>query len=658
MSTLATRMDQEDERRFVGRKQELALVDDVLAGRSPAHVLVVHGPGGIGKSTLLRQVRRQAERAGWETREIDGRDGLPTTSELEERLGGDETDQGRLVLLDTYERMSSLGPQLRGRVLPGLPDRSLIVIAQRGSPDPGWLQGGWERVTRALALAPVSDPEAQVLLERDGVTDDKTRARLMTWAGGSPLALTLGAAAARNRGAWGIGGLDDNVELADLLVQRLTESELDAGHLDVITVAALARRTDAAMLADVLPGVDGPQAEEWLRSRTFAESRGGWVTLHDLVRDAVRAQARGERPERERELRRRITEHLYQRAAAGESGLLADLAELVDNEVLRWAIPGEGPTGLRVDDVSPGDLDDVPMLVTHRGVGDWLAATKTLVQEAPRCAVVAKDTAGRLCGLCIAVAAGDAPAAAERDPILGSWVTHARANAPDGNALIWRDSLDLTPMHGTTDSRVLPLLNTVAIKRSGLSNPRWSYLPIDPGNLVAVEFARNVGARHVPELDVAYDGKVQECHILDHGPGGMFAAYRAAVYEELQLEPPPVGADADAGASREVTADTVKEALRTLDRPLELSRSPLAHGQTVAERAASVRDVLVNATEGAFGNAPAERLLHDVIVERYLGEPTTHEQTAERLHVSRSTYFRHLGAAVDRVAAYTLQGRA
>jgi len=654
MSTLAARMDQEDERRFVGRARELALVDEVLAGRSPTNVLVVHGPGGIGKSTLLRQVRRQAERAGWETRAIDGRDGLPTTTELEERLGGKETEQGRLVLLDTYERMTSLGPQLRGRVLPGLPDRSLIVIAQRGNPDPGWLQGGWERVTRALPLAPVTGDEARTLLARDGVTDERTSSDLMAWAGGSPLALTLGAAAARDRGAWGIGGLDAHVELADLLVQRLTESELDPSHLDVITVAALARRVDAALLADVLPGVDGVRAEAWLRSRTFAEGRGTWVTLHDLVRTALRAQARGERTEREHELRRRIAEHVYRRINAGETGLLADLAELVDNESLRWAIPGEGPSDLRIDDAVPEDLDDVPALVTHRGVGEWLVATKAIVRDLPRCIVVARDEDDRLCGMCIAIPVRDAPAAVERDPMLRGWLAHSRAHHPDGNALLWRDSLDLTEGHGTSESRVLPLLNTAAIQRSGLPNPRWSYLPIDPANAAAVEFAANVGAVHLPELDVVYDTKVQQCHLLDHGPGGMFAGYRGAVYAELGLTPPPVDADADAGASTEVTADTVKEALRTLDRPLELARSPLARGQTVAERAATVRALLAAATEGAFGDAPAERLLHDVIVQRYLGPPTTHEQTAERLHVSRSTYFRHLGVAVDRVAAYAL----
>jgi hypothetical protein len=656
MSTLAGRLDLEDERRFVGRVRELELVSDVLEGRSTTRVLVVHGPGGIGKSTLLRQVRRHAERAGWDTRAIDGRDTLPTTSELEERLGGVDNDEGRLVLLDTYERMSSIGPQLRDRVLPTLPDRSLIVIGQRGAPDPGWLQGGWERVTRAVPLRPVSGVEARDLLARDGITDEETAAQLLAWADGSPLALTLGAEAVRDR-AWAPRRLDDSVELADVLVPRLTESEIDSSHLDVVTVAAIARRTDAAMLAEVLPGVNGQDAEDWLRSRTFSEQLGGWVSLHELVRTALRAQARGERSERERELRRRVAEHLYRRAAAGEIGLIPDFAELVDSPTVRWGIPGEGPSDLRPDDARPEDLAAAPELVEHRGPeGQWWKATMALVQEMPRCVVVTRDRDDRIASFCIAVAARGAPPAVERDPILGRWLAHARANNY-GNALLWRDSIDLTPAHGTTDSRVLAVTNTAAIQRSGLANPRWSYLPIDPINAAAVEFARAVGAQHIPELDVGFDGRIQQCHLLDHGPGGMLAGHRGMIYAELGLTPPPLDADPAEGVATEITAETVKEALRNLDRPLELARSPLARGQTVIERAATVRDLLHSAAEQAFGDTPAERLLHDVIIERYFSEPTTHELTAERLHVSRSTYFRHLGAATERVSEFALLNR-
>ena len=53
----------------------------------------------------------------------------------------------------------------------------------------------------------------------------------------------------------------------------------------------------------------------------------------------------------------------------------------------------------------------------------------------------------------------------------------------------------------------------------------------------------------------------------------------------------------------------------------------------------------------------SEQLLRDVIEQRYLGPQTTHELTAERLHVSRSTYFRHLGVAVDRMAEFAVLAR-
>ena len=656
MDTLADRMEQEDERRFVGRTRELALVNDVLEGRSPTRVLVVHGPGGIGKSTLLRQARRRAERAGWATDAVDGRHGLPTSSELEQRLTGPAPDQGRLLLLDTYERMTHLGPQLRERFLPRFPDRSLVIIGQRGAPDPGWRQGGWERITRSLPLGPVSGDEARDLLARDGVTDEETRDRLLSWADGSPLALTLGAEALRGHSGWDAGRLDESGRLADLLLPRLTESELDPSHVDVVTVAAIARRTDAAMLEDVLPGVDGAEAEAWLRSRTFAERVGVWISLHELVRSALRAQARAESPEREAELRRRIAEHLYQRAAAGEAGLMPDLAELVDNPTIRWGIPGEGPPGLHPDDADPTEILSHPRLLEHRDAA-WRAITDELMRAAPRSVVVARDDDGQVCGVCIAVAARNAPQAAVEDPVLGGWIAHAAEHAPDGNALLWRDSLDLTPAHGTPGSRVLAVINTAAIQRAGLANPRWSYLPIDPVNAAAVEFARVVGAQHVPELDVQLGDRVQECHILDHGPGGMLAAHRAMVYTELGLVPPPLDADPHEPMSTEITVEAVKEALRNLDRPLELARSPLARGQTVQERAASVRELIAGATAEAFGDTPGEQLLRDVIEQRYLGPQTTHELTAERLHVSRSTYFRHLGVAVDRMAEFAVLAR-
>lgn len=98
--------------------------------------------------------------------------------------------------------------------------------------------------------------------------------------------------------------------------------------------------------------------------------------------------------------------------------------------------------------------------------------------------------------------------------------------------------------------------------------------------------------------------------------------------------------------------EQVRDALRDLGSPVKLATSPLARGEGVEERATSVRDRLTDAAERAFGADPDERLLRDVLRSGYLEPAPTHELAAERLHLSRSAYFRRLRQAVRRVAEY------
>jgi hypothetical protein len=54
--TLAERMAALDADRFVGRRRELEWLEALVAARQPSpSVVLVHGPGGIGKSALLRE---------------------------------------------------------------------------------------------------------------------------------------------------------------------------------------------------------------------------------------------------------------------------------------------------------------------------------------------------------------------------------------------------------------------------------------------------------------------------------------------------------------------------------------------------------------------------------------------------------------------------
>jgi hypothetical protein len=647
-----------DERTFVGRERELAQFDVLLDDGAPSSVVFVHGPGGVGKSTLLREVARRAVRRGYTPVLVEGRDLAPVPGQLEAALAGVAAHARPLVVFDTYERMSAAGSYLRSRVLPALPEGALVIVAGRRAPEPGWLADGWEHITTAMELKPLGDEEAAALVGHHGLEDPATVTSLIRWANGSPLALALGADAA------GVGidltQLDEDPDLAQALLQRLARAELDGGDLDVLAVASIARVTYASMLHDVLPGTDPEEAEAWLRGLSFSEPVGAGVTLHDLVRRALRTELRRRDPDRERELRRRIADHLYGRAIAGEGRFMVDLADLVDDPVVRWGFGANTSATHRVDHVRVGDKELAGELFVARREGGrgWWSGAERFFDEAPERIVIARDEEDSLCGVGIAVTPANAPAFADEDRVLGPWLAHARAHIPDGNVLLWRDSVDLTtPTDGHPASPVVAMLNKAAMLRCGLVNQRWSYLPIDPTNPVAVAFSAAVGACREESLDLCTStGKRVECHILDHGEGGVLGMTRDAVYRELGLTPPvSVGT---APPPRAADFEDVREALRVLHQPLALAASPLATGGSAEERAASVRALVTTAVANVFGDSVDETLLRRIIERGYLDPQGGHELAALELNVSRATYFRRLRRACDRVAEYVISSRA
>jgi hypothetical protein len=638
-ATLGRRLVDRDQARFVGRRRELELFDQLFVDDPPVNVVLVHGPAGIGKSTLVREVVRRGERCGWRPHWIEGRDLLPLPDALEDALTGAREEERPLIVFDGYERMSALGGYLRRSVLPSLPERAIVVVAGRGQPEASWSAGGWETVVRELELGGLSREESMELLRLAGVEDRRRVRDAVLWSGGSPLALALAAEpGARWRPASEGGGpADPGVVRA--LVRRLAGSELEGAQLAVLGVAAIARLTTVDLLRHVLPETNAESGYRWLASRTFTEPLGDGIALHDLVGKALRADLRRRDPDRQRELRRRIADYLHARAVAGNLALSIDLAHLIENPAIRWGYSWEGSVRYRIDSVRPGDAEAVRAVLAERSHGGWWPLLERFFDEAPARIGIARDPEDRLAGYLVSVTPRNAPSFAADDPLLGPWLAHARSRSPGGNAVLWHDAVDLAER----GSGVQAMLGVAGMLQSGLTNPRLAYLPIHPRLAEALEFAGVLGARHVPELDLELAGVRVECHVLDYGPGGLLGAQRDVVYAELGLPAPPASP---------IDVEVVRQALRDLGVPSRLAASALASGDALEERADSVRALLVNAAEHAFGETAHEVLLRRVLVRGYVDAAPSHELAAKELNLSRAAYFRRLKMAVERIAAH------
>src|SRR6516162_1081764 len=151
---IAERLDALHNRYFVGRHAELDVFRAALqadAHDHPVSLLFVYGPGGVGKTVLLRQFGRLAADAGAYVVALDGRDlepspagvlgalrdvaGLSDNTPLFEAL---EQRERLVLMIDTYEALIPLDTWMRELFLPQLPEASLVVLAGRDAPSVGW----------------------------------------------------------------------------------------------------------------------------------------------------------------------------------------------------------------------------------------------------------------------------------------------------------------------------------------------------------------------------------------------------------------------------------------------------------------------------------------------------------------------------------------
>ena len=593
--------------RFVGRASEVELFRVALDTPEPPFLLLhLHGPPGIGKTSLLDVYAGLAAEVGATVVRLDGRDLVPSTAAVlqvfdeglelpaEDEPGAGPPGDGRLVVLfDTYERLAPLDDWIRTRLLPRLPENVITVIAGREPPGPAWrADPAWRELLRVVSLRNLSPEDSRQYLHGCGV-EPARHDQLVELAHGHPLGLSLLADVVVRGGEAAADPLTP--DLVGTLLQRFVEVVPSGLHRRVLEVCAIARVTTEGVLREVLGVEDAHDPFAWLRGLSFVESGPDGVFPHDLVRDALDADLRWRDPDSYRRVFRAVRGHInarlrtsqdeeQQRAIADAKYMFRRLPGVVSP--LDWDVWGQQYP----EPASPGDRDAILDLVLV-GEGDASAAIATRWwEQQPEGFFVVRSPDGTIGGfLALLDLTRASPEDIASDPGASAAWDHARQQAPPRpteNVTLSRFVVDRVAYQGPSATfNAMPILTM----QRYLATPSlaWDFLALaEPEHwdeyFAAADLPRVAGA------DFWVGGRRY----------GLFAHDFRQVPVDALLElvtERALGQDATTSAatmrspllvlSQTEFDDSVRQALRDLRRPSLLARNPLLRTRLLRDAA-------------------------------------------------------------------------
>lgn len=677
---LRSRLDAARNRSFVGRVAELELFRDALTAPVPPFaVLYLHGPGGVGKTALLRRFAQAARELGRDPILLDGREVDPSPPGMREALGsalGVSREEALaalrrqdrpVLLLDTYELLAPLDSWFREDLLPRLPQSSVVVLAGRDSPTPGWhADAGWGDLLRSVALRDLRGDDARALLERRGI-DPSRHEEVLRVTRGHPLALVLVADVLAQREDVPFA-LDDAPAVLERLLERFLRNVPDDAHRSALHVAAQVGVATEGLLRAVVDGGDAGQLFDWLRGLSFTESVANGVAVHDLVSDVLNAELRWRDPEGFARVHDAVMTHLQRRVSASRGSekhrAMVDLLQLYRlHPLTRRFFDWQRTRELWPESAGEDDHEAiVEMAERHEGrpsadlVRYWL-------DRQPEAFTVFRTAGSRVPqGFLGHLLLGDTPGEEiEVDPVVGAVWDHVRGSAP----LRPRERLrvlrfwvareayqDVSTHHLASTRSSLDWLSTDGLAWGAvvLADPDF-YAPI----FTFIDFER---------ID---EGGVT---VGDHAYGLFARDFRATsrrAWIELLRDRRLSGA-ADVGQlprsgeqllvlAQDDFAEAVRDALRGLSRPGGLEGNPLLRSRVVVKggddrpREEVLARLLERAVDQLAGH-PRDEKLQRALELTYLRPAPTQEAAAERLGLPFSTFRRHLTAGIEHVTGW------
>lgn len=659
--TLADRLAAARRAHFVGRAEERARFMRMLRGVAEP-VWFLHGPGGIGKSTLLRELAREAEACERIVLQLDARH-VPATPEgwrqalasVLHAEGSSLPPPGSVLLVDTFEAIAALEPWLRDEELPRYPADAIVVLAGRTPADPQWrLDAGWSAVAAVTRLLPWSEAEAQDYLAAR-LPGRALPLHLLSQGRGYPLLLALLADAERNGRGAALPAAPEGEALVRELLARFAVELQDPLRRNAFDLLLIARTVNLPMLSEVVDAAAASALLGWLRTLPFVEAADLHVQVHDLVRESFAAAWSARDPDEVDRLRLRAMQHTVRRLARVGSD---ETARLLKDWLFLMRHTRAGPyldqaalESHRLDAMDPQvDPPRFEALARARHGEPAVALVRHWLQAAPDSFVVVRRHDGAFAGVLLVIELTRVSAGAlAGDPLAAAAWRHVqttRAPRPGGSVWLARLTMDET-VAGVPNAAFS--LGGMRVTRRALLEPdaEWTLLAhAEPAGMETVyrSFTRINWAHRVPALD----------HRLGDEEWGVFA--RDYVAEPVPPEWRALPASGQGGGpvlGKDAFAAAVKDALRHYAREDKLAANPLlgCHwlgGPDTAARVSALREHLHQAAQ-ALAEHPADAKFHHALRLTWLDPGTSQERVAEELGLPFNTYRYHLARGTDRV---------
>ncbi|WP_395729060.1 ATP-binding protein [Nakamurella sp.] len=637
---------------FVGRAVERAVFHAALGSADPPRVLYLHGPGGIGKTTLLHRYRIAAQRAGRPVLVLDTRD-IDCTPDGFLGVWDARGSSSTVLLVDGYDRLRPIDDWFRDEFLIRLPTNSVVAVAGREAPAAAWrVDPGWRMLARCLPLTTLAEPDGRELLARVGVPP-AGRDRLVELSHGHPLTLAMLAHVARDRDV--VETLADAPDLVASLAATLVGGLSDEGQALACGLCAQAWLTTQDLLRDLV-GDRAPELWEWLETRPYVTRGPDGLYPHDLVRDVLELDLRRRRPE----LYRTIHRVVHQRAIAQMQAPDLGQRQLWGSQLIHlhprspfasayWVLRERGSAAVTAG-AAADHAEVVEMVGRIQGNRSGALARRWLDRQ-PQGLWVIRSRDGRVAGFSFDAMFAAEPAVPDEDPVLAA----ARAvirRAPARPGELVGVSRFTGGRDGERDPHAILVASTTSLVTWVTQPLAWSVIAVLDLPCWGPIFDY-IGFGVLGRVDC--DGRTFTLFGHDwrrlppqrwvEAMGERELTGRSGPFPESMLRPAPLG--------RSEFDDAVRAALRSLTSTEELRRNPLA-GSRVAgigddDPGAALRAAILAGVQRLAGD-PTTRAAARVLHRTFVRPAPSQEAAAQVLGLPFSTYRRHLAKAVQALA--------